>query len=223
MLKETHPRDEKAVSERDLARLYASPDRRGAFSALLALDDRLGGIVRAAREPLIGQMRLTWWHQALTALDTAPPPAEPLLVDLAEQVLSLGVSGASLAAQVEGWEMLLDDPLDGETLRAAAAARGGALFAAAAAALGGPAPPDGAGTGWALADFALHLSNVTTAAAARASAVEELETGLAAPWPRSLRPLGAMLLSARANLRGRYPEGHPRRVARLAWHRLTGR
>lgn len=168
-------------------------------------------------------MRLTWWHQALTALDSAPPPAEPLLTDLAVQVVPLGVSGASLAAQVEGWEMLLDDPIDGETLRAAAAARGDGLFAAAATVLDGPMPPAGAGEGWALADFALHLSDPVAAAVARTAARERLEVAMVSPWPRSIRPLGAMALSARANLRGRYSEGHPGRVARLAWHRLTGR
>lgn len=210
--------------ERDLALLYAPPDRRPAFAALLALDDRLGGLVRAAREPLVGQMRLTWWHQALTALDTAPPPAEPLLADLATIVLPFGVTGAALADQVEGWEALLDgEPLDADALVAAAEARGGRLFAAAATVMGAEEVLPTAGAGWALADLAGHLSDRQAAALARDLASPRLETAMSAPWPRRLRALGAMVLTAQENLRDKRPEGHPSRVARLAWHRLTGR
>jgi phytoene synthase len=216
--------DRRDRSERDLARLYAPPDRRPAFEALLALDDRLGELVRAAREPLVGQMRLTWWHQALTALDTAPPPAEPLLADLATIVLPVGVTGAALADQVEGWEALLDgEPPDGDALVAAAEARGGRLFAAAARAMGGGEVPPTAGAGWALADFARRLSDRQVAAMARDSALPRVETAMSVAWPGRLRALGAMVLTARENLRDTRPEGHPRRVARLAWHRLTGR
>src|SRR5579875_4070004 len=97
--------------ERELALSYAVVGRTAA-AAVFALDDRLADGVRAARDPLIGQMRLTWWYDALTALDTAPPPAEPVLQALAREALPVGVSGMALAAIIEGWEALLDQPLD---------------------------------------------------------------------------------------------------------------
>lgn len=68
--------------ERALAVRYAPLDAQPGMAALLALDERLGAILRSTREPLIGQMRLTWWHEALAALDTASAPAEPLLSTL---------------------------------------------------------------------------------------------------------------------------------------------
>ena len=59
-------------------------------------------IVAAARDSTIGLMRLTWWADALERLDTAPPPAEPVLTGLALHVLPHGVRGRDLAAMVDG-------------------------------------------------------------------------------------------------------------------------
>ncbi|RYD27134.1 MAG: hypothetical protein EOP89_05470, partial [Lysobacteraceae bacterium] len=57
--------------------------RRPAVEAVLALDRALGQILRTTREPMIGQMRLTWWHGALSDLDDKAPPAQPVLQGLA--------------------------------------------------------------------------------------------------------------------------------------------
>ena len=43
-----------------LAMTYAPATKRPALEALFALDDTLAGILRTTREPLVGQMRLTW-------------------------------------------------------------------------------------------------------------------------------------------------------------------
>ena len=64
--------------ERALALSYAV-EGRDALAALLALDDALARLLRSTREPALGQMRLAWWREALERLDTAPPPAEPVL------------------------------------------------------------------------------------------------------------------------------------------------
>jgi 15-cis-phytoene synthase len=208
-----------AEAERKLALSYAPADRRAGLEALLALDGTLGGILRTTREPLVGQMRLTWWADALAALDDRPPPAQPVLEALARDVLPHGVTGAELAGMVDGWEALLDEPAD---LSTHAAARGGRLFAAAARVLAGEAPGvasvAAAGEGWALADLAGNLSDAGEAARARAAAAERLAAG-PRRWPGRLRALGALALLAR--MPGE--PGSPRRVGRLAWHRLTGR
>uniref|UniRef100_UPI0034A01D0A squalene/phytoene synthase family protein n=1 Tax=Sphingomonas bacterium TaxID=1895847 RepID=UPI0034A01D0A len=60
--------------ERALVLSYAPADRRAGLAALLALDATLARIVWSARDPLIGQMRLTWWHGALSALDEGVVP-----------------------------------------------------------------------------------------------------------------------------------------------------
>ena len=203
-----------------LPALYFAPAvSRAGLTALFDLDHGLGTILRTTREPLVGQMRLTWWYEALTALDTTPPPAEPVLAALATKVLPHGVTGAALATQVDGWEALLDD-LDEPAMLRFAAVRGGGLFGAAASLLGAPDTAIGrAGEGWALADLSANLSDPAAAERARGLARERL-TGLFSPrWSGAARPLGVLALLAEADLAGRSGAA---RAVRLARHRLTG-
>lgn len=204
------------AAERELAVRYAPAPARARLAALLALDDRLGAIVRRNREPAIAQMRLVWWFEALGALDRGPAPAEPLLRALAAEVLPAGVAGTELADLVDGWEPLIGDaPLDFDAM---ARDRGGRLFALAARLLGGTdARVAALGEGWALADWAVHWDRED----ARALAPTRLDA-FATAWPRPLRPLGALALLARSDLAGGAP-GAPARVGRLLLHRLTGR
>lgn len=219
-----------ADPERLLALSYAPKDAREGLAALFALDDILGQILRATRDPLVGQMRLVWWHDALSALDTAPPPAEPVLRALAREVLPYGVTGVALAGMVEGWEVLLDATTpDAPTLERHAVARGVALFGAAATLLRAPTadPVALAGRGWALADLAVHLRDPAMATCAIKLARGPLTAATGARWSRSARPLGALAHIARMDLEvpagTPRPVGSPRRVARLLWHRITGR
>lgn len=212
--------------ERALALSYAPLGARAALAALFALDETLGQILRTTREPLVGQMRLTWWHEALCALDTAPPPAQPVLQALAAEVLPRGVRGARLAELIDGWEVLLEaDPIGEADVIAHGERRGTALFAAAGSILGCPSTDRvaAAGAGWALADLATHVRDAQVAARAATLAQGKLDEAMAGRWSRAGRPLGALALSARMDLSGKAPPAAPRRVARLAWHRLTGR
>lgn len=59
--------------------------RRPAVAALWALAERLTKLLREAREPMIGQIKLAWWRDmmALLARDPAAlPKGEPLLAEL---------------------------------------------------------------------------------------------------------------------------------------------
>lgn len=215
-----------ADPERALALSYAPVETRAGLAALLALDDTLAQILRTTREPLVGQMRLTWWHEALSALDTAPPPAQPVLQALATEVVPRGVSGAQLAGLIEGWEVLLEaDPITEADLIAHAERRGARLFVAAGTILASAADNRivPAGEGWALADLGGNLSDSLVAGRARALARERLDLAGARRWSRAGRALGAIALIARMNLESGSVPGAPKRVARLAWHRLTGR
>ena len=62
-----------ADPERRLALAYAPRDRRGALAVLWALDERLGSIVAATREAMLGEIRLAWWRDALAGLDEITP------------------------------------------------------------------------------------------------------------------------------------------------------
>jgi len=209
--------------EKALILTYAPLAGRAALAALLALDDALAQLLRTTREPAIGQIRLAWWRERLAALSTGPPPPEPVLLGLAAS----GVPGASLAPIVDGWEVLIEERLDGDALKRFGEGRG-TLFVAAGAALGARGDPlASAGQGWALADLARHLHEEGEAAEARAMAAPMLAAATAARWSREGRALGAMAHLARRDLAlgaGEAPPvGAPSRVARLLWHRLSGR
>jgi phytoene synthase len=169
------------------------PAPRAALEALAAFDREMGAILASTREPLVGQMRLTWWREAVTALDHAPPPAQPVLQALAGAVIPAGVTGASLARIIDGWEMLLREPLDRDAVASFAEARGGGLFAAMAGVLGASDPRlEEAGQGWALADLARHVSDPRIGDLAAALSAERVDAALATPWSRAGRPLAAL-------------------------------
>ena len=216
--------------EMDLALHYAPHRALAAVRALFALDAALAQVLRTTREPIVGQMRLTWWHEALTALDRAPPPAEPILQALATQVVPGGITGARLAGMIDGWEELLDgEPLDDTAIMQHADARGAALFAMAGVLVdaGADDPVSRAGAGWALADLARHLTDPAAAGRALALAGPPLREATGACWSRAGRPLGTLAHVARMNLAvpldRPLPTGAPHRVARLLFHRITGR
>jgi phytoene synthase len=197
--------------ERALALAYAPAAARPALALLWALDEQLGAIVASTTQPAVGQMRLTWWHDALAGLRAGPPPAEPLLRALAGEDR---LDPLALLPLIDGWEALLDPlPLAGESVALHGEARGGTLFAAAAALLG--AAEDAAlrrardaGRLWALADLVHRVSDRETAIRARAAAAP-LIGAQAGAWPRRLRPLGLLACLARRDLA--LPPGRPRR------------
>lgn len=204
--------------ERALAITYSPAERRPPLAALFALDATLAKLALGTREPLVAQLRLTWWHEALDALAAAPPPAQPILRALQRA----RVDGAALAAMASGWERLLDDP-DDAALEGFARARGG-LFAVAADLLGASdAGVAAAGQGWALADLSLVSGRRATREAAARLAAPLLASACAARWSGAGRTLGALAHSARLDLAMRGQAGAPPRIARLAWHRMTGR
>ena len=219
------PAIEAVMREQALAVGYAPSSAREGFAALLDLDHQLASILQSTTEPMIGQMRLTWWYEALEKLDREPAPAHPVLRRLAEAVLPSGVRGADLAPMIEGWEALLDDgeALDDGRIALHARARGGVLFASIGHLLGG-ADWEPLGIAWAMADLARHIGDKTVAERIGAQALGALDTGLSSKRVRGTRGLSGLGVLARESLRhpDRLP-GHPLRAARLAWHGLTGR
>jgi phytoene synthase len=205
----------------DLASSYAPDRSRAALEALFALDTALGNVLRTTREPLVGQMRLAWWREALQGLDASGAPAEPVLQSLTAAVLPLGITGHALSGMVDAWEPWLGDscagPIDDH-----ARLRGRALFALAGIALGAAAddPLGEAGEGWALADLAANLSDPALANQARERAATLLAQARRPRWSRNGRALGALALVADRRLSGPIP---PTFVLRLARFRLTGR
>jgi phytoene synthase len=215
--------------DRTLALTYVPAERRPALAALWRLDAALGAVLAGGREPLISQIKLAWWRDSLAKLDQAPPPAEPVLQEVAKHVLPRGIKGSQLARMEEGWSILLaGEALTASDLDNYSGSRGALLFRHSSQLLGIQmnARVKRAGEGWALADLARH-SNAIDAAAALAAARERLSDVAAQRWPKSLRPLGMLAMLARRDvdrgLESPEPQGTPGRMVRMLRHRLTGR
>ncbi|HEY7809526.1 MAG TPA: squalene/phytoene synthase family protein [Allosphingosinicella sp.] len=212
--------------DRFLALSYVPARARPAVEALWRLDATLGAVLTSGRDPLISQIKLAWWRDALEGLGSGRPPAEPALEAVAAHVLPLGFAGAELATMEAGWTLLLTpDPLTPDELARYSLERGGRLFGFTARALGGEESDvvRAGGEAWALIDLARHSGSEVDAQAAVAAARER---GMG-KWPARLRPLGMLAaLAARDAERGagNWEEpGAPPRMLRMLRHRLTGR
>lgn len=197
--------------DRQFALLHVAPDDRAAVAAVWALDETLGTIVARARDLLVGQMRLTWWHEALATAEDEAPRGQPILDALAGGPL-LGAS--RLTPIVEGWEALLNPlPLPDHALLTYAAGRGATVFTAIAQ-LTDARVANEVGEGWALADFARRCSDPDTAARAWALAAARVAT-----IPRDVpRPLRILARLAKADAAERRLVDRTRwRLLRAAW------
>ena len=174
--------------EQRLALAYAPAASRGLFTALFALDTRLAGIVRGAREPILAQLRLAWWRDRLR---DGGGTGDPVLAALA----GWGDQRAGLAGLVDGWEHLLGDSLDPAAIGHFVEGRAQAM-AALAGLLGLSAEQSvQAARSWALADLAGHVANPAERALVQEQAGQH-DWGHV-PLPRQLRPLAVLAGLAR--------------------------
>jgi phytoene synthase len=212
--------------ERALAVAHAPAATRAALTTLFTLDERLGQIVAATTEPMIGLMRLAWWREALERLDTDSAPAEPLLRDIVAHILPTGVLGTTLSAIEDGWAALLDADDPNQAVTRHGSERGGWLFRAAATILdAGDDRLPAAGEGWALADLAHRHSDPQIRAIARTRAREILGQLPRHRWPGPARALAMLAtLAARDVATEEAPraQGSPKRMLRMLAMRLTG-
>jgi phytoene synthase len=208
-----------------LALSYIPARVRPAVEALWVLDATLAAVLTSGRDPLLSQIKLAWWRDALEQLDGGKPPAEPALEAVAAHVLPRGITGIELAAMEVGWTLLLTpDPLTADELDRFAAHRGGLLFRYGARLLGGAfIDVEAGGQAWALIDLARHSGSEVDAEAAIAAAAARRW----GRWPSRLRPLGMLAALAQRDSepgRVRWEEpGAPPRMLRMLRHRLTGR
>lgn len=166
---------------------YAPKALQEGMRHIWAFDARLANIVRTTSEPMIGQMRLTWWHEALREGKGAGEP----LVEALRQEVPARAEPHGLLSVIEGWEVLLEPlPLSDSQLVAFAEHRGGGLFRQIGWLAGDcPAWLAQAGMAWALWDLSGHLSDAATAERAIAIAPEFLADVPERGWPRSLASL----------------------------------
>ncbi|MCT2399569.1 hypothetical protein [Novosphingobium mangrovi (ex Huang et al. 2023)] len=169
-----------------LALAYAPGPARVPTLALLSLDARLAGLLRHSREPMLAQLRLSWWRESLGRDQDEWPEGEPLLAALR----SWNGRHKALTALVDGWEALTGPaPLSADALQVMAQGRAEA-FAALAHALGRKGEAEAAyrlGHQWGLADLSMRLANeqerTTAASLAAARGAGSMRVS------RQLRPL----------------------------------
>lgn len=176
---------------------------------LWRLDERLARLGATASP--FREVKLAWWDEQLGGLTAAGHP-EPLLSEAARELLPV-LPATHLAALAEAWRPLDEDgPLEPHL-----EGRAG-LFGLTAHLVGTPLPPgaDAGALAWARADLRRRRPDRVGAVPGRQVATR---------WPTPLRALGALAILAERDVAAAElePPGAPRRVGRMAWHRLTGR
>jgi phytoene synthase len=222
--------DGRLDTERQLALSYVPAARRPALATLWRLDATLGGLLAGGSQPMVTQIKLAWWREAMEALDRTAPPAEPLLQAVAHILVPAGLSGATPAEMTGGWEILLtSETIREEDLGAYARQRGGLLFRCSALLLGqlSGAEVERAGEGWALVDLARRSGTAEEAEQALAAARLRMAGSFERRWSAALRPLGMLAALARRDADrgiGRLERrGAPARLLAMVRHRLTGK
>jgi phytoene synthase len=94
-----------------LAALFAPADRREDLFALLAFNLALAGARDHARQPLLAEIRLQWWRDALDqAFDAAAPAGHPALLGVVGAARRHGLPREALSRLVEAHADVGADP-----------------------------------------------------------------------------------------------------------------
>ncbi len=198
--------------DRNLALAYAKARDRSLYKALFLLDERLGRCVASARDPMLAQIRLAWWRDALLGLHERDQDRDPLLSTLKILSADGGFDVTSLAAMVDGWEYLLQElPLLDDHLVRFAELRGGQLFSL----LSGCDDPHvrDAAQLWALVDVSRRLRCDVTVRRALVLASSRSTQGLALRFDTRHRPLAILARFAERDCQGALTKaGSPRRI-----------
>lgn len=197
------------------SRFVADPAARADLVALYSLDNELAGVARKVRDPLVGEMRLAWWREALGGLiSTGDTRGHAVLEALKPATLPMdAVAGLpdryiDALAPAEGDEALLAriDETDGVVMALAALRL------------------DPAARVEQVADAARALTLARTGQADRAAAREALRRGQGAlaGLPAAAFPAVAHAALATAYAGGGKPGPLGKRL-RITWAVLTGR
>lgn len=142
--------------DRYLTALFAPAGARPALCALYAFNVEVARVRETVSEPLIGQIRLQWWRDAIAELAVGRPRGHPVVAGLA-RALALGVRPEDFDPLLLAREQDLADepPATLAALEAYADGTAGSLARMAATILGGrdPAAQEAArlvGIAWAL-------------------------------------------------------------------------
>lgn len=192
------------------SRFIADAERREDVIALYALNYELAHVAETVREPLMGEIRLTWWREAIEEIfDGRPVRKHPVLLALAQAVRRRGLAREPLETMVEARFADLDHEAFADEAAAEAYVDGtaGALMALAAGVLGAadvqalrPAAQAWGQAGLARIGRAPSSTDMATKVASSISAARRAARGL---------PVAAFPAVAYATLAPAYARGRP--------------
>ncbi len=177
------------------SRFIADAAARADVLALYAFDHVLARVPAMVSEPLMGEIRLTWWREALDEIyEGRPVRSHPVSLALAQAARRRGLERAPLDALIAARFGDLDAaPFTGEAEMVAHADQtAGALMQAAAQALGAPAALDAprqAGRAYGLSVMAHRRAIGGRTRLPEAVTAERLRTLVAEALKADLRPL----------------------------------
>lgn len=204
--------------DRWLCALFAPDAVRPHLLVLYALNLELARVSSTVREPMLGQIRLQWWREAIEGAAAGQPRAHPVVRAIAAVMAAGKVEAAALTALVDAREPELNatELLSGlPEVIAWAAGTGGALAILSAKVLSADALPAvaEAGTAAALtgllrnAEHGQALAPDSLNDAIRAEAVRRLSAAHGTRLPRAV--VAAALPAALARLYLRAPHATP--------------
>ena len=224
-LGEAYAHCERLARERDrdrwLGALFAPAAARPRLYALCAFFSETGRVKTLAREPLMGEARLTWWREAIAGERDAEAAGNPVAAALIDAIAAAGLSTKAFADYLEARrdELYAEPPATRQEIEA----RGRALFAPQFAFAARALDADGAEGAALSAGMAAALAEAGEAAAAFAhlNAAEAALAGRAASVP-AFAPLATLRLDLNRRARGEGPAPAWRRQwAIWRWARRT--
>jgi len=124
--------------ERYWSTLFAPGSKRPALLALYAFNAELAHIAAAAREPMVAQIRLQWWRDAIELVAPGMKTGNPVADALSSAILAHNLPRDRLTAMIDARtpEISGDPPVNLQDLRSSLQETEGAVFELAASILG---------------------------------------------------------------------------------------
>jgi len=94
--------------DRFLSAMTAPPERREALFALYAFNQEVSKTAGVVSEPMLGQIRLQWWREAIEECYAGTPRRHAVVTALAAAINEVGPSRALFDALIEGREADLE-------------------------------------------------------------------------------------------------------------------
>jgi 15-cis-phytoene synthase len=189
---------------------YCPAHSRPFFELILAFDSRLKDVASRNTEPLIAQLRLAWWRDAITQSETINRTGEPLLAQLSgmKDTKLAATARSSMLDLLTAWEHIIVAPDDANAAHEYASRRSNAVFGGFLTANSVPMAEEVIALGriWALQDIGLMD--------------DPAQNRRMSPMLRKRSYRALTILAYAVQLQSRSDRGAG---VKLSWHALTGR